>query len=140
VVPSEVEQVEAIVAATPERYCAAVVLAAATGLRQAEVFGMTLGNVQLLRRQLVVEQQLVTRVGERPELGPPKTAASYRTVPLPQLAIDALAEHLARWPVTHPLGWCSPTSAVTRCGAIASPKCSRPRPRRQASPASRSTP
>jgi integrase len=104
VVPLEVEQVEAIAAAAPERYRAAIVLAAATGLRSSEVFGLTLGNVHLLRRQLAVEQQLVTRTGSPPQLGPPKTAASHRTVPLPQLAIDALATHLARWPVTHEWG------------------------------------
>jgi integrase len=103
VVPLEVEQVEAIVAAAPERYRAAIVVAATSGLRQGEVFGLTLPNVHFLRRQLAVEQQLVTSIGG-PRLGPPKTPASYRTVPLPQLALDAFAEHLARWPVTHPWG------------------------------------
>jgi integrase len=37
-------------------------------------------------------------------LGPPKTRASRRTVPLPQVAVDALAAHLAAFPaVTQPL-------------------------------------
>jgi integrase len=31
-------------------------------------------------------------------MAPPKTAASYRTVPLPQVVIDALAAHLATFP------------------------------------------
>lgn len=35
------------------------------------------------------------------ELGPLKTAASYRTLSLPTVVGDALAAHLARWP-THP--------------------------------------
>ena len=36
--------------------------------------------------------------GAGPEFGPPKTDASYRTVPLPQVVVDELAAHLARWP------------------------------------------
>jgi integrase len=82
---------------------AAVILAAGTGLRQGEVFGLTLPNVQMLRRRLVVEQQVVTPATAEGEvrLGPLKTPASYRAVPLPEVVIDALAEHLARYPATH---------------------------------------
>ncbi len=36
--------------------------------------------------------------GEEPHLGPPKTKASRRTVPLPRVAVDALARHLAAFP------------------------------------------
>jgi integrase len=102
VVPLEVEQVEAIADAVPDRYRGAVLLAAGTGLRQGEAFGLTLPNVHLLRRIVSVEQQLVTRSTEPLALGPPKTEASYRTVPLAQVTIDALAAHLARYPVSHP--------------------------------------
>ncbi len=56
-------------------------------------------RVDLLRRQVVVDQQLVLLPGAPPRLGPPKTAASYRTVPLPQFVCDALAAHLAAFPV-----------------------------------------
>ena len=37
-------------------------------------------------------------------LGPLKTRSSYRTVPLPQVAADHLAAHLARWPAQTELG------------------------------------
>ena len=33
-----------------------------------------------------------------PYLAPPKTPASYRTIPLPQVVVDALAAHLATFP------------------------------------------
>jgi Phage integrase family len=42
----------------------------------------------------------VVRVrGRGVELTPLKTAASYRTIPLPKVIGDELAAHLARWPV-----------------------------------------
>src|SRR5256885_14321843 len=81
-----------------------VVLAAGTGLRQGEAFGLTLDRLDMLRRSLRVDQQLVLLPGSGPVLGPPKTAASHRTVPLPQVVLDALAIHLAAFPVTNPLG------------------------------------
>jgi integrase len=63
-----------------------------------------LGRVDFLRRQLVVDRQLVTVTGSPARLGPPKTAASYRTIPLPDVALEVLAAHLARWPVEHEWG------------------------------------
>lgn len=100
-----VEQVRALEAGLPERYRALVTLAAGTGLRQGEAFGLTLERVDFLRRQLRVDRQLVLLPGTQgPQFGPPKTAASYRTVPLPQVVVDALAAHLAAFPVTHPDG------------------------------------
>jgi len=37
--------------------------------------------------------------GKPPYLAPPKTPASYRTVPLLQVVVDAMAAHLAAVPV-----------------------------------------
>ena len=73
-------------------------LAAGTGLRQGEVFGLTVDRVDFLRRQLTVDRQLVTMPDRAPYLAPPKTQASVRVVPLPQVVVDALAAHLAAWP------------------------------------------
>jgi len=97
-IPLETEQVLALADAVPDRYRALVVLAASTGLRQGEAFGLTVPNVDFLRRRLEVVQQRLLVLGRPPFLGPPKTDASIRTIPLPQVAIDALAEHLARYP------------------------------------------
>jgi len=54
--------------------------------------------VDFLRRTLDVEQQVVTIPGVGPQLAPPKTEASRRTVPLPQVVINELAAHLAAFP------------------------------------------
>ena len=96
--PLPVEAVEALAAAVPDRYRGLVVLAAGTGLRQGECLGLTVDRVDFLRRTLRVDRQLVLVAGAEPGLGPPKTAASHRTIPLPQVVLDALAAHLAAYP------------------------------------------
>lgn len=99
VVPLSTEAVRALVETVPDRYAALVILAAGTGLRQGEAFGLTLDRVDFLRRTLTVDRQLVLVPGRAPFHAPPKTSASYRTVPLPQVVAEALAEHLRAFPV-----------------------------------------
>lgn len=95
VVPLSTEQVTGLAATVPERYRALVVVAAATGMRQGELFGLTVDRVDFLRRSVTVDRQLVSLAGRAPSFGPPKTDAGFRDVPLPQVAVDALAAHLA---------------------------------------------
>lgn len=97
IVPLAVETVKALIDAIDDRYRATVVLAASTGLRQGEIFGLTGDRVDFLRRTLTVDRQLALSKGQGPILAPPKTAASYRTVPLPRAAVDALAAHMAAY-------------------------------------------
>jgi integrase len=99
VVPLDTEQVLALAEVLPERYRALVMLAAGTGVRQGEAFGLTLPYVDMLRRLVRVEQQLVLLPGKPPFLAPPKTAASLRTVPLPAVVLEVLARHFAAFPV-----------------------------------------
>jgi hypothetical protein len=47
-----------------------------------------------------VRQQLVLMPGGAPYVAPLKTPASYRTVPLPRVVIDALTAHLAAFPAS----------------------------------------
>ena len=98
VVPLEVEQVDKLRDAMPERYQAVVTLAAGTGLRISECFGLTVDRVDFLRRTIRVDRQLVVLSGSAPTFGPPKTSASVRTVPMPAVVGDALAAHLAVFP------------------------------------------
>lgn len=72
---------------------AAVVVAASAGLRQGELFGLTDDRVRWLKRELVIDRQLVTNVGAPPSLGPCKTTRSVRTVPVPDHVVEALARH-----------------------------------------------
>ena len=98
VVPPTTEQVEAICEAMPERLRALVTFAAGTGMRQGECFGLTVDRIDFLRRAVEVDRQLVTLPGQAPALSPPKTAASVRTIPLPQVVVDVLAAHLRDFP------------------------------------------
>jgi integrase len=97
VVPPTVAHVEAIGAELPERYQALVTLAAGAGLRQGECFGLSVDRVDFLRRSITVNRQLVLVGGSPPVFGPPKTAASIRSIPLPDVVGNALARHLERW-------------------------------------------
>jgi integrase len=96
--PLPVEAVLALTEAVPERYRALVTLAAGTGLRQGEAFGLTVDRIDFLRRQLKIDRQLVTMPDGPPYLAAPKTQASVRTVPRPQVVVEALAAHLAMCP------------------------------------------
>jgi integrase len=98
IVPLTTEQVEAVRAALPAQLQALVTLAAGTGMRQGECFGLTVDRVRFLERALTVDRQLVTVPGYALTLGPPKTRASHRTIPLPQVVVDAVAAHLAAFP------------------------------------------
>jgi integrase len=98
--PLSTEVVLALADAVPDRYRALVILAAGTGMRQGECFGLTMDRINFLRRVVHVDQQLVTVTGRAPFLALPKTAASVRSIPLPAVVIDALAAHLAKYPPT----------------------------------------
>lgn len=91
----EVDELEAVALELPARWRAMVGLAAGTGLRSGEVLGLAVDRVDFLRRSLLVDQQLQTVTGSGPTLGPPKTAASHRTIPLPDVVLELLAAHLA---------------------------------------------
>jgi len=95
VVPLATEIVMSLADAMPARWAAMVVLMAGTGLRPGEAAGLTVDRIDFLRRTLRVDRQLMRRPAD---FGPPKTAASYRTVPIPQYVLDVLAAHLALFP------------------------------------------
>ena len=97
--PLPTEAVLALADAVPPYWRALVVLLAGTGLRQGEALGLTRDRVDFLRRQLLVDRQAVTVPGRAPFLGPPKTRASVRTVPLPGSVVDVLAAHVAAYGV-----------------------------------------
>lgn len=98
VVPLTVDEVFAIADEMPERYRAMVILAAGTGMRQGEVFGLTLDRVKFLERKVIVDRQLRDVVDGKPVFGPPKTPTSDREIPLPSVVADALAEHVEKFP------------------------------------------
>lgn len=101
VIPLSTSAVNGIIYAVPDRYRALVLLAAGTGLRQGECFGIAVEYLDLEKATLRVQQQVILLARQDPFLAPPKTSASHRTVPLPQVVIDAQREHLDRYPVVH---------------------------------------
>ena len=94
--PWSLEMVEAVIDALPERYRAIGVVAAGCGLRQGEAFGLRVRDIDFLRRQLHVEQQVKIVRGQL-VLEPPK-GGKTRSVPLPDTVAAELAEHLRRYP------------------------------------------
>lgn len=94
-VPLTAEEVRAIASQTAEHVRAAVLVTAGTGLRQGEVFGLTLDRVDFMRRELRVDRQLWTPAKGQPFLKAPKSANSYRTVALSSLVVAALSAHVA---------------------------------------------
>ncbi len=65
-------------------------LGAATGLRPGELFGLQLRHVNLLHATVSAEQQIQQTAKHGVKLGPPTTARSHCTVPLPRVAVDAM--------------------------------------------------
>lgn len=98
IMPLSTDQVAAVREALPPELQALVTLAAGTGMRQGECLGLTVDRVRFLERTATVDRQLVTLQGQAPTFGPTKTRASNRTIPLPQVVVDALAAHLAAFP------------------------------------------
>jgi len=96
VAPLDLVTVQAIRDALPSRWQATADLAAGTGMRIGEVLGLTVDRVDFLRRVLTVDRQLVSVESLPTYIGPPKTTASHRVIPLPQTTVDALAAHLAK--------------------------------------------
>ncbi|MEX2620333.1 MAG: site-specific integrase [Egibacteraceae bacterium] len=96
VVPWPGDRVEAVVAEHPERFRAMPMVAAGVGLRQGEVFGLAVDDVDFLGRQVLVRHQ-VKLVGNQVVFAPPKGGGT-REVPLADVVAVAVAERLRGWP------------------------------------------
>ncbi|MFB8114259.1 tyrosine-type recombinase/integrase, partial [[Kitasatospora] papulosa] len=94
--PWSADRVMAVRAALPERYRALVDPAAGCGLRQGEVFGLAVEDVDFLGGVVHVVRQ-VKLLHNRPVFAPPK-GGKEREVPLPESIAFALAGHLTQYP------------------------------------------
>jgi integrase len=93
-------------------YRALVLVGAYGGLRIGELAGLRRSRVDLLRGTVEVAE-IVTEVGGRLRVGPPKTRASRRTVGLPRAVVEELAAHLAM--PAPPTPSCSRPQRAGRC-------------------------
>ncbi|OQQ15980.1 site-specific integrase [Streptomyces sp. M41(2017)] len=104
VVPWTAQRVFGVREALPERFRAAVDLGAGCGLRQGEIFGLPVDEIDFESGWLhIVNQVKVTTEGL--VFGPPKRD-KLRDVPLPDRVADALKRHIKEFPpVSITLPW-----------------------------------
>jgi integrase len=94
------DDVLAIVDAIDDRYRAMVWVSALLGLRWGEVAGLRVGRLDLLARTLTVAEIVTRDAKGRPVVGPPKSEAGHRTLAMPTVLVEVLAEHMARCGLT----------------------------------------
>lgn len=97
-----VEELGELAAAVPDRYRAAVLMAAFTSLRSGELFGLQRRHINLHRQEIHIEQQLIGERNGAPIFGLPKTDSSIRIVTLPAELISVIQEHLDSFTGSHP--------------------------------------
>jgi len=98
VIPPTLETVQTLAEAVPERYRALIILGAGTGVRISEALGLTEDRIDSSGRTVTIDRQLTRVVGAEPVFGPVKDKKNRpRTIPLPDVVVNVLAEHCARW-------------------------------------------
>ncbi len=95
VVPLTVDQVRALAEAIPVRNRAMVIVQAGLGLRIGELLALRQQDVDVARHVVRIEWQLAPASKVR---SAPKTPRSRRTVPLPDVVAQAVAEHSEVFP------------------------------------------
>ncbi|WP_409328897.1 site-specific integrase [Trujillonella humicola] len=90
-------QVQALTDAVEDRWRALILLAAWTGLRIGELSALRREHLDLAAGTVSVRSSVVDVVGQERSYGPPKSAASRRTVAIPPHIIDDLERHLATY-------------------------------------------
>ncbi|MFJ8301550.1 tyrosine-type recombinase/integrase [Streptomyces sp. NPDC094447] len=104
--PPDVGEVRKLIdAAYNDRWAAMIETAALTGLRSGELRGLTVDHVNLLRKTIRVERQIVREKGKGLYLDNVKTAAGRRTVPVPTRLVTLLSDYLASYPPRQGGAW-----------------------------------
>jgi integrase len=108
IVPWTEQQVRDVRQALPDRYRIMLTITTGLGLRQGEVFGLAVEDVDFLRGVVRVQRQ-VSIVGSRLVFSLPK-GRKVREVPLPSSVADLLSAHLQAFPARSvTLPWEVPT-------------------------------
>jgi integrase len=94
-VPISTETVLSLREAIAPRYRLFVTLAAGAGMRRGEILGLTLDRVAVDFATIRVDRQLsrASRTG-KPVFAMPKTPSSTRTIPIGQVVLDEIKEHV----------------------------------------------
>ena len=96
-----IDEIHRLAAAIDPRYKAVIYVGALAGLRPGEIAGLHIDDLDLLRKTLRVERTS-SEISGRIVVGPPKTESSRRTISIPNVLVDILAEHLAAHPTDSP--------------------------------------
>ncbi len=89
-----VPQVRDLLAAvSKDRLYPLYVCAASLGLREGEVLALHWDDIDFTRKTISINKQLQYIPGKGLLIVPPKTKSSYRILPLPDIAYDALLKH-----------------------------------------------
>ncbi len=110
---ASIAEVTGLVEATPERYRAALLLAAWCQLRRGEVLALQRRHVDLVRGTVRVEQAWVVPPGGRPVVGAPKSESGRRSLTVPEHIVPALDHHLQHFVGPGPACWLFGTSTGT---------------------------
>jgi len=89
-------QLLTLIHAIPERYRPMIYSSVVLGLRFSEVAALRVDQVDTVRGRLSVAETLTRDAQGRPVFGPPKSAASRRTLAMPAPLSELLAEHFAQ--------------------------------------------
>ncbi|MEV5266492.1 tyrosine-type recombinase/integrase [Streptomyces werraensis] len=101
------DRVTAVRDALPKQYAPVVDVGAGCGLRQGEIFGLAVDEVDFVEGVVHVVRQ-VKLIGPRMVFAPPK-GGKLRDVPLPDVVADTLAAHITRQPpIDVTLPWKTP--------------------------------
>lgn len=91
---ASLEEITLLANEVPQRYRAAIFLAAFSSMRSGELFGLQRRNVNVAESCVTVEHQLSPYASDSQLLIPTKSAASRRTIYLPEPIMKVLEAHL----------------------------------------------
>lgn len=95
--PWSAEQVAQVRDALPVRYSLVAQLGAGLGLRQGEIFGLSPDDIDIEKGEIEIVRQVKLRASNKQLFGLPK-GRKTRRVPLPDSVLDAINEHMTRYP------------------------------------------
>jgi integrase len=116
--PEEVptrEQVDRLAVEVGEEHRALVLLLAYGGLRIGESVALRVDRLDFARRRITVDSSASEVDGEL-RFGSTKTGAGTRSFTAPAFLMDALAEHVDRWPTDSGLVFAAPDGGALRPG------------------------